>query len=160
ARTPPAPRLPRVTVAVLRALDMPAGPAVLGLLPLVEDMLAGRAAVLPLPAWDQRESSALTTTLRVGEEIDDDLSLVVSTSGTTGAPTGAMLTAAALAASASATHNLLGGPGRWLLALPAHHIAGIQVLVRSVLAGTTPVVLDVSHGFDVAALPAAVAALG
>ena len=69
-----------------------------------------------------------------------------------------MLTAAALTASADATHDRLGGPGRWLLALPAHHIAGLQVLVRSVLAGTTPVAM--SAGFDVAELPAAIAAIG
>jgi O-succinylbenzoic acid--CoA ligase len=84
---------------------------------------------------------------------------VVTTSGTTGVPKGALLTAAALTASATATHDRLGGPGRWLLALPAHHIAGLQVLVRSVLAGTTPVALDVSRGFDPMSLPAAVAAL-
>ena len=98
--------------------------------------------------------------MRAGEEIDDDVALVVATSGTTGAPKGAMLTAAALTASASATHARLGGPGRWLLALPAHHIAGLQVLMRSVLAGTTPKVLDVSGGFDISALPAAVRAMG
>lgn len=71
-----------------------------------------------------------------------------------------MLTGPALAASATATHDRLGGPGRWLLALPAHHIAGIQVVVRSLLAGAAPVELDVATGFDVAQLPAAVAALG
>ena len=102
----------------------------------------------------------LTTSLRVGEEIDDDVALVVSTSGTTGTPKGAMLTPAALIASAAATHDRLGGPGTWLLALPAHHIAGIQVLVRSLQAGTVPVELDVSSGFDVTELPMAVAQLG
>ncbi|WP_233214764.1 o-succinylbenzoate--CoA ligase [Mycobacterium sp. 4858] len=100
-------------------------------------------------------SDALRAALRVGEEIDDDVTLVVTTSGTTGAPKGALLTAAALTASATATHNRLGGPGSWLLALPPHHIAGLQVLVRSALAGSTPVELDVSAGFDVAQLPAA-----
>ena len=39
-----------------------------------------------------------------------------------------MLSAAALRASGDATHARLGGPGSWLLALPAHHIAGMQVL--------------------------------
>ncbi len=120
-------------------------------------MLSGQSdAVLPVPVSDERETSFLTTGLRVGEAIDDDVTLVVSTSGTTGAPKGAMLTAAALQASASATQARLGGPGQWLLALPAHHIAGMQVLIRSTLAGTTPVVLDVSGGFDVASLPRAV----
>lgn len=102
----------------------------------------------------------LTTTLRVGEEIDDNIALVMSTSGTTGAPKGAMLTPAALIAGASASHDRLGGPGTWLLALPSYHIAGMQVLVRSVLAGTVPVELDISSGFDAGELPAAVAQLG
>ncbi|WP_372489350.1 o-succinylbenzoate--CoA ligase [Candidatus Mycolicibacterium alkanivorans] len=124
-------------------------------------MLDGRdAPLVPIPAGDLRESELLTTSLRVGEEIDDDVALVVSTSGTTGAPKGAMLTPAALIASASATHDRLGGPGTWLLALPAHHIAGIQVLVRSLQAGTAPVELDLSAGFDVTELPTAVAQLG
>ena len=98
--------------------------------------------------------------MRVGEAIDDDIALVATTSGTTGAPKGALLTAAALVASASATHDRLGGPGSWLLALPPYHIAGVQVLVRSVLAGSAPVELDVSDGFDVAQLPSAVSRLG
>jgi o-succinylbenzoate---CoA ligase len=140
---------------------VPVGPPVLSLLPALAAMLAGRrAALLPVPAGDEREKSSLTSALRVGETIDDDVALVVSTSGTTGVPKGAMLTASALTASASATYDRLGGPGRWLLALPAHHIAGMQVLIRSVLAGTTPVVLDVSGGFDVSSLAAAVDALG
>ena len=80
--------------------------------------------------------------MRAGEEIDDDVAVVVSTSGTTGAPKGAMLTAAALTASAEATHRRLGGAGRWLLALPAYHVAGLQVLVRSVVAGTAPVAVS------------------
>ena len=84
--------------------------------------------------------------------------MVVSTSGTTGVPKGAQLSAAALVASAAATHRRLGGPGRWLLALPAHHVAGLQVLVRSVVAGSAPVALDA--GFQPADLAAAVAALG
>jgi o-succinylbenzoate---CoA ligase len=127
-------------------------------LPIVEDMLAGRASVLPVPVDDDRETGLLTKSLRVGEEIDDDVAVVVSTSGTTGAPKGAMLTASALTASAVATHERLGGGGRWLLALPAHHIAGLQVLVRSVFAGTTPVGL--AAGFAAAELVSAVAALG
>lgn len=98
--------------------------------------------------------------LRVGEEIDDDVALVVATSGTTGAPKGALLTSAALTASATATHHRLGGPGRWLLAIPPYHIAGLQVLIRSALADSEPVELDVSAGFDVRQLPTAVARLG
>jgi O-succinylbenzoic acid--CoA ligase len=110
-----------------------------------------------VPAQQDEES---TRALRVGEEIDDDIALVVTTSGTTGAPKGALLTADALTASASATYQRLGGPGRWLLAVPPYHIAGLQVLVRSVLAGSAPVELDVSGGFDTGQLPSAVDSLG
>jgi O-succinylbenzoic acid--CoA ligase len=125
----------------------------------LEQVLQGRAsALLPLPADGDRQSTLAA--LRVGEAIDDDIALVVTTSGTTGAPKGALLTAAALTASATATHDRLGGPGRWLLALPPYHIAGVQVLVRSLLAATVPVELDVSSGFDIAELPSAVEQLG
>jgi O-succinylbenzoic acid--CoA ligase len=130
----------------------------LSVLPIVEAVLAGESAMLPVPADDDRQTRLLTTSLRAGEDIDDDVAVVVSTSGTTGRPKGAMLTGAALTASADATHRRLGGPGRWLLALPAHHIAGLQVLVRSVIAGRAPVA--VSPRFDVSELPAAVAAMG
>ncbi len=127
-------------------------------------MLDGRdPALVALAPHDDRTSGALRVGLRVGEDIDDDVALVAvtsGTSGTTGAPKGALLTAAALTASAAATHDRLGGPGSWLLALPPYHIAGVQVLVRSVLAGSVPVELDVSAGFDVAELPSAVRRLG
>lgn len=129
------------------------------MLPAVEAVLTGREpALLPVPADDDRETALLTTALRAGEPIDDDVAVVVSTSGTTGRPKGAMLTAAALTASAEATHRRLGGPGRWLLALPAHHVAGLQVLVRSVVAGSAPVAVPAA--LEVSELPSAVSALG
>jgi o-succinylbenzoate---CoA ligase len=129
------------------------------LLDALEQVLDGRAsALLPVPANGDRRSTL--SALRVGEPVADDIALVVTTSGTTGAPKGALLTAAALTASAAATHDRLGGPGRWLLALPPYHIAGVQVLVRSLLAGTVPVELDVSTGFDINELPSAVERLG
>jgi o-succinylbenzoate---CoA ligase len=132
------------------------------LLPALEQVLGGRdSALLPVsPGADRSSGLSGISGLRVGDDIDDDIALVVTTSGTTGAPKGAQLTAAALTASAAATHERLGGPGRWLLALPPYHIAGVQVLVRSLLAGTVPVELDISTGFDVNQLPSAVSELG
>ncbi|WP_454851430.1 AMP-binding protein [Promicromonospora soli] len=62
--------------------------------------------------------------------------LVLRTSGSTGNPREVALSAAALRASADATHERLGGPGRWLLVLPPTHVAGVQVINRSVVAGT------------------------
>jgi o-succinylbenzoate---CoA ligase len=74
--------------------------------------------------------------------VGPDTALVIATSGSTGPPKGTELTAAALLASAAASLRRVGaGPGeRWLCCLPVFHIAGIQVLVRSLLAGTDPVI--------------------
>lgn len=66
--------------------------------------------------------------------------LVVATSGSTGAPKRVRLSRRALRASADATAARMGGPGQWLLALPPSYVAGLQVLFRSVVAGTEPVV--------------------
>jgi O-succinylbenzoic acid--CoA ligase len=67
--------------------------------------------------------------------------LVVETSGSTGEPKRVLLSRTALRASADATAHRLGGAGQWLLTLPPGFVAGLQVLYRSVRAGTTPVVL-------------------
>ena len=78
---------------------------------------------------------------------------ILRTSGsTTGTGRLIAMSAAALVASARATHARLGGPGTWLLPLPAHHVAGLQILIRSLEAGTEPVVVDTSAGFSPAAL--------
>ena len=94
-------------------------------------------AVLPLP--DGAEGDRLRAALRPDRPVADGVALVVPTSGSTGDPKGVELTAAALAASADATAERLGGPGRWLLALPVTHIAGLQVVLRALRAGTPPV---------------------
>jgi o-succinylbenzoate---CoA ligase len=84
----------------------------------------------------------------------DDLALVVATSGSTGVPKGVELTHAALAASTTASVARLGcQPGDpWVLALPTHHVAGVQVVRRAWAAGVEPVVVD---GGDVDAIAAA-----
>ena len=78
------------------------------------------------------------------EAAAEPIALVVGTSGSTGTPKRTALTARALAASAVATERFFGSnsdaASQWLLALPAHYIAGAQVLARSVLAGTAPVI--------------------
>lgn len=81
--------------------------------------------------------------------------VVLATSGSTGTQKWVQLSAAALSASAAATHARLGGPGRWLLALPTQHVAGLQVLVRAALAGDQPTILDLRGGFDPAVFSAA-----
>ena len=123
----------------LRALrPLPAEPGLL--LEALGAALDGTGpAVLPLPTDPARVLAAL----RPDEPLESaDIVLVVPTSGSTGPPKGALLTAAALTASATATAARLGGPGQWLLAIPTTHIGGVQVLVRSLLADTRPVVVD------------------
>ena len=68
--------------------------------------------------------------------------VVVSTSGSTGRPKATVLEAESLRASGQATAARTGGHGQWLLCLPAHYVAGVQVLARSALAGTEPVLMD------------------
>ncbi|MBD8507336.1 o-succinylbenzoate--CoA ligase [Hoyosella sp. G463] len=131
------------------ALPVPAGSGVLGILDDLAAALSGSATWLPVPLDDEREASRIQDAM-AGHVLptDQHTAFVVATSGTTGIPKGAMLSPLALHASIASTHARLGGPGRWLLALPPHHVAGLQVLLRSLVAGTTPEVLDVTRGFS------------
>jgi o-succinylbenzoate---CoA ligase len=142
-----------VSDPVLHALSVPSGVAALSVLGDLRRALAGAGpAVAP--------HAANSPPQRVPDTLDDlpeGLALTIGTSGSTGRPKLAMLTSAALRASADATHDRLGGQGQWLLALPAHHVAGIQVLVRSLLADTTPVCMDLAGGFTTAAFARATA---
>lgn len=76
--------------------------------------------------------------------------VVIETSGSTGVPKRVALSRRAMRASATGTATRLGGHGQWLLNLPATYVAGVQVLYRSVLAGTTPVLLEDHHDFAAA----------
>jgi O-succinylbenzoic acid--CoA ligase len=70
------------------------------------------------------------------------VAIVIATSGSTGQPKGVELTADALLASARASLRRIGARAgqRWLCCLPTFHVAGVQVLVRSLLAGAEPVI--------------------
>lgn len=149
-------RLQAADQSPLEPLLMPRGNDAFGVLPRLQKALAGGAPILPIPADDQVRAQLLCSSQRAGEPIDSDIALVACTSGSTGEPKGAMLSVENLAASADATHARLGGPGQWLLATPADHIAGIQVLARSLRAGFEPVILDIENGFDPSLLPQAV----
>ena len=136
---------------------MPAGDAVESVLGDLAKALDGGEALLPGPPGPPGAPGATADDLL--PDPPDDVAIVVGTSGSTGRPKLAMLTADNLVSSATATHEVLGGTGRWLLAMPAHHIAGLQVLVRSIVGGTRPAVLDLSPGFTAAGFVAAAAEL-
>jgi O-succinylbenzoic acid--CoA ligase len=67
--------------------------------------------------------------------------VVVATSGSSGSPKQVVLRREAVLASADASAARVGGTGPWLLALPSSYVAGLNVVVRSLLAGHRPVVL-------------------
>ncbi|MET1043913.1 MAG: AMP-binding protein [Microbacteriaceae bacterium] len=109
--------------------------------PALRDALAGGPAILPrpTPADPADEEAGLPAT------VPQRVALVVETSGSTGTAKRVALSADALLASAAASDALLGGPGQWLLALPTHYIAGLNVLTRSIAAETEPMTLAGDH---------------
>ncbi|WP_026549083.1 AMP-binding protein [Arthrobacter sp. Br18] len=112
----------------------------LTLLKPLADALAGEGpAVAPHLEADQQFD---------GELPNDEIAAVISTSGSTGTPKQTMLSVDALAASAMGTALALKAEGQWLLALPVSYVAGFQVLVRSLYAGTQPWVVGTAQPFD------------
>lgn len=115
-------------------------------------MLAGRGPLLlPVPDLASGEPPAANET----PSLRDVCGVAVGTSGSTGEPKRAVLTSTALRASIEATHERLGGAGPWLLALPAHHIAGLQVILRSLAADADPRVVPPQAPFPAAFTQAA-----
>ncbi|MFG6444168.1 AMP-binding protein [Microbacterium sp. P07] len=74
-------------------------------------------------------------------EVPAGTAIVVTTSGSTGVPKSVALSRSALTSSALATAARIGD-GAWLLALPAGYVAGVQVLVRSLVSGREPAILS------------------
>jgi O-succinylbenzoic acid--CoA ligase len=114
-----------------------------GVMVALRDALAGGPAILP--GTPRTEPPAA---------VEQRVAVVIETSGSTGVPKRVALSANALLASAAASESSLGGPGQWMLALPTHYIAGINVLVRSIAAGLEPVYFGGGH-FDAAEFAAA-----
>jgi len=143
---------PRLLELLAAALDG-SGPAIAPLdARLPEARLAELLAALAPGTVEDREG---VTTVRSGQEkgVAEGTAVVVPTSGSTGAPKGVELSAAALRHSARASLARIGArPGeRWLCCLPGTYIAGIQVLVRSLVSGTDPVLADRADAETVAA---------
>ncbi len=131
---------PRLVELLAAALDG-SGPAIL---PLDASLPQARLAELITAfAPDTIEDTDGVTTARSAQKIGvaEGTAVIIGTSGSTGTPKGVELSAAALLHSARASLARVGArPGqRWLCCLPATHIAGIQVLVRSLVSGTEPV---------------------
>ncbi len=143
---------PRLLELLAAALDG-SGPAIA---PLDAGLPQARlAALIEALAPASVEGPDGVTTVRSGQEkgVAEGTAVVVATSGSTGVPKGVELSAAALLYSARASLARIGArPGeRWLCCLPATYIAGLQVLVRSLVSGTDPVLADRADARTVAA---------
>jgi O-succinylbenzoic acid--CoA ligase len=131
---------PRFTQRLAAALDG-TGPA---LLPLDAALPPARLAEL-ISAFEPdaiEDSEGVTTTRSASSRARaDDTAVIIGTSGSTGTPKGVELSAAALLHSARASLARVGArpTERWLCCLPVTHVAGLQVLVRSLASGTEPV---------------------
>ena len=93
-----------------------------------------------------------------GEPIEPGDALVIATSGSSGPPKAAVLTHAAVEASARATSERLQvtDDDHWLACLPLAHVGGLSVITRSLITGTTLTVID---GFDADVVSASEATL-
>jgi o-succinylbenzoate---CoA ligase len=146
------PQGPRLLELLAAALDG-SGPAIL---PLDAGLPPARLAeLLGTLAPDTVEDPDGATTARSADQkaVAEGTAVVIATSGSTGPPKGVELSAAALLHSARASLGRIGArPGeRWLCCLPVTHVAGIQVLVRSLVSGTDPVLADRADPRTVAA---------
>ena len=133
---PPGPLLARRLEAALDGT----GPAICPLSPgLPEPALRAAIEALAPAAVETPDGVATRDAGR-----PTDAAVLIATSGSTGQPKIVELSAEALTFSATATLQRVGAaPGdRWLCCLPTDHIAGVQVLTRSILAGTTPVIQE------------------
>ena len=110
--------------------------------------LRGSAAT-PEQAFPEEDYPGLANQIKNDPHFFDGVDLVISTSGSSaGKPRLVGLSMDALMASLKATELALSGPGRWILALPTHHIAGAMILLRAAVAETNPQVVDTTNGFD------------
>ncbi len=91
-----------------------------------------KALVSDGPALSLSPTSATTVSSRTA--------LLVSTTGSSGSAKEIALSASALLGSARASNKFLGAEfgNTWSLLLPLNHIAGINILIRSLELGTTP----------------------
>jgi O-succinylbenzoic acid--CoA ligase len=146
-------RFEHVTSSFPRVLPGASGDAgTAGVAEALQNALDDGPSIAPLPddpAEAERVLAMLQPELPVTEP---DAAAVLTTSGSTGHPKGVVLSRSAITASAQATHDRLGGPGRWLLALPGHYVAGLMVIARSVIDGTPLIEI----GSDLAGLSDAV----
>jgi O-succinylbenzoic acid--CoA ligase len=85
-----------------------------------------------------------TTVRTEAAGVDDEVAVVIATSGTAGEPKLVELTSDALATALAASNDLtgIGGEEPWCLCLSPAHIGGMLVLLRAVLTSTPLMILE------------------
>ena len=117
------------------------------------DMSSHREILRANPAWSIPQLAVEITAALVGngpalsfgdvrsKYLAQDFAMVIGTSGSTGLIKEVAFTRASLVASAQASNSFIGAtPGsQWSLLLPINHIAGVNVILRSMELGTLPI---------------------
>ncbi|HEX3736521.1 MAG TPA: o-succinylbenzoate--CoA ligase [Solirubrobacterales bacterium] len=143
---------PRREQVVLAHASMKVGAALLPLSPRLTEAERARVIEAIEPMIDLDDPGLLTQNEAdlplLGEHGTDDVCAYVLSSGSTGAPKPIGLTYGNFLWSAmGGAYNIGVDPAdRWLCCVPLSHIAGLSIVVRSAIYGTTAVVHD---GFDV-----------
>lgn len=104
-----------------------------------------------LDPFRYQESWSITQAMEyLSQALRDGADVAIKTSGSSGSPKEILLPASALIFNARNSNNYLGAkPGdRWSLLLSPTHTAGINVLVRSMELGTSPVTIDQSADYS------------
>jgi O-succinylbenzoic acid--CoA ligase len=141
----------REQVVLVHAL-MKVGAALLPLSPRLTEAERARVVEVTEPMVDLDDPGLLTQTEAdmpmLGEHDTDDVCAYVLSSGSTGTPKPIGLTYGNFLWSAmGGAFNIGVDPAdRWLCCMPLSHIAGLSIVIRSAIYGTTAVVHD---GFDV-----------
>lgn len=132
----------------LTRITVDAGPdGVLDLAAQIPDAINGDGpAITPMPSGPQGYLDSLVRAIRPDDDScpleSDDVAVVLASSGSTGNPRGILLSGANLIQACHATDDRLGGPARWVLAIPTYHVGGFQLLVRAHLSGIPVIPLE------------------
>jgi O-succinylbenzoic acid--CoA ligase len=121
-----------------------------GALLALADALAGKQAVFITAP----ETNGLMPEVHgLPDQVDSDIALIVESSGSTGTPKRISLSSEALVSSARASEARLAPnapantQSQWLVCLPINYVAGANVLIRSLVADTQPVLMNTSLPF-------------
>lgn len=120
---------------------------VLNLAAQIPDAINGSGpAITPMPSGPAGYRQSLMDAIRPNDSQapleSDEVAVVLASSGSTGIPRGILLSGSNLIDACHATDTYLGGPARWVLAIPTHHVGGFQLLVRAHLSGIPVIPLD------------------